>query len=486
MMEPRCYHAVCQVGTFVYITGGYCPLQRKRRGRCLPPPVHSQAGPEYHSLEEVRGHEGCACISRHGSVRQPPVYIRWAGFLRQHPCNAVYSSAAGQCGSLCQLLAYLSCSSSQDTIWVVGGSRLSKESSHTPLVSCAIVWHLQLNIRPHKWKILTSLSSPTHASSVALSGRDLYVFGGMQSETMKVTNKVEIIDIGTGIVRSGIRMPALLTGSSSVFLPKMASDANIRRNVKSLICRREAVPKLHTYEKSRLPRSSGTTSASKVLMCKRGSFSRSIDLIMCHLPQKQNPQKTSSLYRRKEEKTDYTSYQPFKKPPFLSYSAPQRIDILKAKSGQSLDRVRSSEKPESPNNSSPFLFTTTHHESAVISEGSPWLASPFCHNPRSSSESRKKEYKGFHAGCRQTVKTELYMENWKWKPIAEGYLEPNVDSNPGILLNDDDFPFFVPELNENSFLKTQLYGRRQVRLSKLVLVDGKKKCCVLLVYKLAG
>ncbi|GFS91559.1 hypothetical protein TNCV_1139811 [Trichonephila clavipes] len=52
---------------------------------------------------------------------------------------------------------------------------------------------------------------------------ELYVFGGMRSNEFKATDDVEVFNADTHTSRKGISLPAFITGTSALFLPKQST-----------------------------------------------------------------------------------------------------------------------------------------------------------------------------------------------------------------------------------------------------------------------
>ncbi|GFT85462.1 beta-scruin [Nephila pilipes] len=142
--------------------------------------------------------------------------------------------------------AFACCVCARNTIWIVGGCHPRDDSSSLILDSCSCVWTLDLQSHSREWKHTSALSSPTHASSAVLCGKDLYVFGGIRSKEFKATDAVEVFNTSTNTSRTGISLPASVTGSSALFLAKQSSENG--RRVKTFIHPSDVAPKRFDFE----------------------------------------------------------------------------------------------------------------------------------------------------------------------------------------------------------------------------------------------
>ncbi|KAF8792322.1 Beta-scruin like protein [Argiope bruennichi] len=293
MMEPRCCHASCFDGSYLYVTGGYSALKRKDGEMVAIPSTdrldirttlwrrcadmktarasHAMvavgkylyvfggrnsfgsitASVEMYDTEEDFWVEitrlprptmglSATCVNNDiwilGGITEDKGKIVISDVYSFIPSNKSWQVQTPLPGPH----AFASCVSSGNAIWVVAGSH----SSETELVSCSCIWHLKLRSRQVKWKMAASLSTPLHSSCTVLCGKDLYVFGGIQSKEKKVMDTVEIFNIESGILRRGVNLPAAITGSSAIFLDQTISGTKVKKRVKSLICRNELAPKL--------------------------------------------------------------------------------------------------------------------------------------------------------------------------------------------------------------------------------------------------
>ncbi|KAG8199236.1 hypothetical protein JTE90_003663 [Oedothorax gibbosus] len=273
MMEPRCYHATARMQSYVYVTGGYSHVQRhggemsavshtdrldlrttlwERCARMNAPRAAHAMVASGRNLFVFGGRDSSGNVLASVEAYYPGVDVWtvishlpepsmglsaalvggdiWIGgginanksgdpILSGINCFSPTSASWTPVEPLPVGRAFSTFVSSDDIVWVVGGSHLRKDSSKDTLSSCSHVWQMYLRSKQRKWELAGKLLFPAHACSAELYGDNLLIFGGIESEK-GVLNSVQSFSITTKKCEKVLDLPAAITGLSTVFIPK--------------------------------------------------------------------------------------------------------------------------------------------------------------------------------------------------------------------------------------------------------------------------